>query len=469
MRQATAPAGSLWAATMPAGEMVRGTPLDRATSTSTWPSSAPATPACGRRYYLAAADPHLRIAVLEREHVGFGASGRNGGWCSALLATSWSALADRHGARRGDRDEAGDARHRRRGRSRSPPRRARTSSRAGTISLARTAAQHARLAADVDEARTLRLRRGRPPLADARRRSMPRVGPVARAPPCSRRTARARAPAAPGQRHRPGVHRSRGAAARPHRRRRPRAAPVDHAGRSRARRRRRARHRGLHRRPPRTPPRPAADLLADGGVRAARCGRSGTRSGSPAGPRSTTPATRSSTASAPPTVASPSVDAARRTTSVRASSRRSTPTSGCGRCSSTRCATCSPCSPTSTFPFHWGGPLGVPRDWRCTVRFDPASGDRRRRRLRRRRRVDDQPGRPDARRPDHRPRHRSRAPAVGRSPLAALGTRAAALARRQRRPAGGGRRRRRRGRHRPRPHGGGPRRGRGCSTLFTGD
>jgi hypothetical protein len=32
-------------------------------------------------YYLAKADPSLRIAVLEREVVGYGASGRNGGWC----------------------------------------------------------------------------------------------------------------------------------------------------------------------------------------------------------------------------------------------------------------------------------------------------------------------------------------------------------------------------------------------------
>ena len=36
-------------------------------------------------YYLAKADPSLRIAVLEREVVGFGASGRNGGWCSAIF------------------------------------------------------------------------------------------------------------------------------------------------------------------------------------------------------------------------------------------------------------------------------------------------------------------------------------------------------------------------------------------------
>ena len=35
--------------------------------------------------YLADSDPSLRIAVLEAEHCGFGASGRNGGWCSALL------------------------------------------------------------------------------------------------------------------------------------------------------------------------------------------------------------------------------------------------------------------------------------------------------------------------------------------------------------------------------------------------
>lgn len=36
-------------------------------------------------YYLAKADSSLRIAVLESQFVGFGASGRNGGWCSAVL------------------------------------------------------------------------------------------------------------------------------------------------------------------------------------------------------------------------------------------------------------------------------------------------------------------------------------------------------------------------------------------------
>jgi len=48
-------------------------------------------------YYLAKADPSLRIVVLEKETVGFGASGRNGGWCSALFPASAAALAKRHG------------------------------------------------------------------------------------------------------------------------------------------------------------------------------------------------------------------------------------------------------------------------------------------------------------------------------------------------------------------------------------
>jgi glycine/D-amino acid oxidase-like deaminating enzyme len=48
-------------------------------------------------YYLAKADPKLRIAVLEAEIAGFGASGRNGGWCSALFPQSVAALARHHG------------------------------------------------------------------------------------------------------------------------------------------------------------------------------------------------------------------------------------------------------------------------------------------------------------------------------------------------------------------------------------
>jgi len=48
-------------------------------------------------YYLARRDPGLRVVVLESEQVGFGASGRNGGWCSGLLPMSLDAMAARHG------------------------------------------------------------------------------------------------------------------------------------------------------------------------------------------------------------------------------------------------------------------------------------------------------------------------------------------------------------------------------------
>ena len=46
-------------------------------------------------YYLIRADPSLRIAIVEAEQAGFGASGRNGGWASALFPASIAALAKR--------------------------------------------------------------------------------------------------------------------------------------------------------------------------------------------------------------------------------------------------------------------------------------------------------------------------------------------------------------------------------------
>lgn len=48
-------------------------------------------------YYLARRDPSLRIVVLESEVVGFGASGRNGGWASALLPMGLATIAAEHG------------------------------------------------------------------------------------------------------------------------------------------------------------------------------------------------------------------------------------------------------------------------------------------------------------------------------------------------------------------------------------
>jgi glycine/D-amino acid oxidase-like deaminating enzyme len=101
-------------------------------------------------------DPALRIAVLEREVAGFGASGRNGGWCSALFATSDAALARRYGReammamRRAMQDtvdvvgasavaEGIDCQF----------------SKGGTVDLVRSEAQEARARAELDEQRSL--------------------------------------------------------------------------------------------------------------------------------------------------------------------------------------------------------------------------------------------------------------------------------------------------------------------------
>ncbi|HEX6148950.1 NAD(P)/FAD-dependent oxidoreductase [Nocardioides sp.] len=105
-------------------------------------------------HYLAEADPSLRIVVLEAETVGFGASGRNGGWCSALFPASLdklAALSDRSAALAQDAamrasvtevarasDELGIDAHVAVG---------------GTIVLARTVAQVARARAEVEHAR----------------------------------------------------------------------------------------------------------------------------------------------------------------------------------------------------------------------------------------------------------------------------------------------------------------------------
>lgn len=48
-------------------------------------------------YYLLSAAPDMRIALVEKEIAGFGASGRNGGWCSALFAASRHKIAKRYG------------------------------------------------------------------------------------------------------------------------------------------------------------------------------------------------------------------------------------------------------------------------------------------------------------------------------------------------------------------------------------
>ncbi|CAN5410360.1 FAD-dependent oxidoreductase [soil metagenome] len=48
-------------------------------------------------WYLQQREPGARIVVLEKEIAGFGASGRNGGWCSALFPRSAASLERQHG------------------------------------------------------------------------------------------------------------------------------------------------------------------------------------------------------------------------------------------------------------------------------------------------------------------------------------------------------------------------------------
>ncbi len=104
-------------------------------------------------YYLARADPGLRIAICEKEIAGFGASGRNGGWCSALFPASLAKLAGMAG-----RSQA-IAMHRAMQQTVDEVARAAAAesidchwAKGGTVQLARSAIQLERAAAEVREA-----------------------------------------------------------------------------------------------------------------------------------------------------------------------------------------------------------------------------------------------------------------------------------------------------------------------------
>jgi glycine/D-amino acid oxidase-like deaminating enzyme len=105
-------------------------------------------------YYLATAQPSLRIVVCEREIAGFGASGRNGGWCSALFPASLAKL-----ARTAGRDAA-IAMYRAMERTVDEIGRVTASegidchwAKGGTVQLARSATQMQRARAEIAEAR----------------------------------------------------------------------------------------------------------------------------------------------------------------------------------------------------------------------------------------------------------------------------------------------------------------------------
>ncbi len=107
-------------------------------------------------YSLALADPTLRIAIVEREVAGYGASGRNGGWCSALFATSDAALARLHGrdamrAMRRAMEETVDAV----GASAASEGIDCHFAKGGTVDLVRSEAQRVRALAEVDGAHAL--------------------------------------------------------------------------------------------------------------------------------------------------------------------------------------------------------------------------------------------------------------------------------------------------------------------------
>src|SRR5215472_2228318 len=48
-------------------------------------------------YYLLRTNPRLKVAVLEKEIAGYGASGRNGGWCSSKFPVTPAMLEHRYG------------------------------------------------------------------------------------------------------------------------------------------------------------------------------------------------------------------------------------------------------------------------------------------------------------------------------------------------------------------------------------
>ncbi|WP_220451308.1 NAD(P)/FAD-dependent oxidoreductase [Nocardioides dongkuii] len=111
-------------------------------------------------YYLIDADPTLRVAVLEAEVAGYGASGRNGGWCSALFPASLGSLAAMAGGGAAGR-AAALAQHAAMRATVDEVVRAAAAegieadvAKGGTVVVARSRAQLARAHAEVEDART---------------------------------------------------------------------------------------------------------------------------------------------------------------------------------------------------------------------------------------------------------------------------------------------------------------------------
>jgi glycine/D-amino acid oxidase-like deaminating enzyme len=144
---------SLWSDTIPDDEIARPTSSDRPVDADVVIVGAGFT-GLWTAWYLTRVDPTLRIVVVEREHVGFGASGRNGGWCSALLPMSLDRIAARSGSAAATRFQR--AMHdtidhvEAFARDHTPPD---VFHRGGTVDLARSPAQRRRLQAHLAEYR----------------------------------------------------------------------------------------------------------------------------------------------------------------------------------------------------------------------------------------------------------------------------------------------------------------------------
>ena len=105
-------------------------------------------------WYLLQRDPGLRVVLFERETIGFGASGRNGGWCSALLPMGLAKISERHGESAAQRmmqamhDTVGEV-----GRFVAQHGAPEIFHSGGTITVARNVAQRDRLREELDELR----------------------------------------------------------------------------------------------------------------------------------------------------------------------------------------------------------------------------------------------------------------------------------------------------------------------------
>lgn len=148
---------SFWHASLPAGSLAPRPPLDGDADADVAIIGGGLT-ALWTAHYLQQRDPALQITILEKEIAGFGASGRNGGWCSALFPRGTASLEKQHGRpaalamRRAMVDTVDEV-----GRAASAAGVDADYVKGGTIAYARSEVQFAAARAEVDEARQYRV------------------------------------------------------------------------------------------------------------------------------------------------------------------------------------------------------------------------------------------------------------------------------------------------------------------------